>query len=135
MPNHFHLLLKQVRDGGITEFMGKVSNSYTKYFNTKYKRRGHLFEERFHSVLIKSDEQLLHVSRYIHLNPYVSKLTNNLEIFPYSSYLAFIKGVDEIGICNPQPVLDLIGGTVKYERFVEEHKEHAVELEELKHFI
>lgn len=69
MPNHFHLLLQQVREQGIALFIQRFSNSYTKYFNTKRERVGLLFQGKYKSVLIETDEQLLHLSRYIHLNP------------------------------------------------------------------
>ena len=85
MPNHFHLLVKQTRDSGIHEFMTKLLNSYTKYYNTKHDRVGHLFQGQFKAVNIKNEYQLLQVSRYIHLNPYVSDLTREYEAYPYSS--------------------------------------------------
>src|SRR3989344_7863223 len=91
MPNHFHLLIKQLGDGGTQEFLSKIANSYTKYFNTKHKRVGPLFQGQFKAVLIESDEQLIHVSRYIHLNPFVSELVSDLTIFPYSSYKYFLE--------------------------------------------
>src|SRR3989344_7368319 len=71
MPNHFHLLLKQTVNNGISHFLSKFTNSYTKYFNTKYNRVGPVFQGVFKSVHIESDEQLMHLSRYIHLNPVV----------------------------------------------------------------
>src|SRR3990167_5879702 len=79
MPNHFHFLIRQLKDNGISIFMSQLSNSYTKYFNTKYNRVGALFQGTFKAVLVESDEQLLHLSRYIHLNPIVSGLVKDLE--------------------------------------------------------
>jgi len=69
MPNHIHLLVKQLRDGGITKFMSKVGVGYAKYFNTKYERKGYVFQNRFDSVHIKDDKQLQTVFVYIHTNP------------------------------------------------------------------
>ena len=57
-PNHYHLLLKEIKDGGISEFMKRVGGGYTWYFNNKHKRSGTLFQGRFKSVHIKSNEQL-----------------------------------------------------------------------------
>jgi len=62
MPNHFHLILRQISDGGISNSIGQLSNSYTKYFNTKYKRVGPLFQGNFKAVWIENTEQLVHVS-------------------------------------------------------------------------
>lgn len=69
MPNHVHLLLKQLKEGGITEFMKKLGIGYGGYFNRKYSRKGYVFQNRFVSVHIKTDEQLRTVFVYIHTNP------------------------------------------------------------------
>lgn len=69
MPNHFHLIVKEVEEGGISQYMQRILNSYTKYFNTKYKKSGHLFQGPYKAVHIKNNEQLLYLSAYIHRNP------------------------------------------------------------------
>lgn len=69
MPDHYHLLIKELKDGGITNFVKKCNISIAKYINTKTGRRGPLFESRFKSKHIDSNEYLLHLSVYIHLNP------------------------------------------------------------------
>src|SRR3989338_5483185 len=69
MPNHFHLLLKEIEMGGISQFMGKLSTAYSMYFNKKYERTGSLFEGRFKSSRIANDNYLHYLFAYIHLNP------------------------------------------------------------------
>lgn len=69
MPNHYHLLLKQKIENGITEFMRKLGGGYVNYFNIKYHRVGTLFQGKFKSVLIENTSQLLYIPHYIHLNP------------------------------------------------------------------
>lgn len=69
MPNHFHLLVREKTDGGITTFMKKLSTSYSMYFNTKYNRSGALFEGRFKSLLVDNEPYFNYVFSYIHLNP------------------------------------------------------------------
>ena len=69
MKNHFHLLLRQRVDGGITNFMQKLGVGYTMSFNKKYKRVGSLFQGRFKAILVERDEHLLYLPFYIHLNP------------------------------------------------------------------
>ncbi|MFO8052595.1 MAG: transposase [Candidatus Omnitrophota bacterium] len=68
MPNHYHFILCQLKDGGISKFMQKLGGGYTNYFNTKNKRSGALFQGKFKAKCIENDEYLLHLSRYIHLN-------------------------------------------------------------------
>ncbi len=69
MNNHFHLLIRQKSEKGITKFMRKIGTGYTNYFNKKYKRSGSLFQGKFKSVLIKENKHLLYIPIYIHLNP------------------------------------------------------------------
>jgi len=67
--NHYHLLLRQVREGGITEFMHKLGIGYTGFYNKKHERTGRLFESTFKAKAVENDSYLLHITRYIHLNP------------------------------------------------------------------
>lgn len=102
MPNHIHLLLLQREERGISLFMSQIANSYTKYFNTIKKRKGPIFQGKFKAVRIETDEQLLHVSRYIHLNPYTSYIVKNLdqlERYPYSSFAEFL-GIRSTNCCD-----------------------------------
>jgi len=69
MPNHYHFMLRQKVDGGITEFMRKIGTGYTNYFNKKYERVGPLFQGKFKAVHVKKDAHLLYLPHYIHLNP------------------------------------------------------------------
>lgn len=68
LPNHFHLLVRQ-KGIVLNNFTNSLGTRYAMYFNRKYKRKGVLFQDVYKAVLIESDEQLLHLSRYIHLNP------------------------------------------------------------------
>ena len=69
MPNHFHLLLREIKEGGITQFMRKLCTGYSMYFNKKYEHSGVLFQGRFKAKHADSDEYLRHLATYIHLNP------------------------------------------------------------------
>lgn len=69
MPNHFHLIVQQKTDGGISKFIQRVSTGYTMYFNKRYERTGVLFQGKFKAKYIENDQYLLHLARYIHLNP------------------------------------------------------------------
>ncbi len=131
MPNHYHFLVKQLKDGGITEMFSKLGNSYTKYFNIKYDRVGPLFQGEFKAKLIEDDEQLLHVTRYIHLNPTVAYLTTRPEDYEWSSYREYIS--DSSGICNTKLTLGLIGSKEKYRLFVEDQIDYGRSLEYIKH--
>lgn len=134
MQNHWHFLLKQNTDNGITKFISQFSNSYTKYFNTKHSRVGHLFQGVFKSVEIESEEQLLHVSRYIHLNPYVSGLVtkDQLKNYPWSSYPDFLGGSSDL--VNVSLVTSRFkSNKFSYENFVLDHSDYARELEYIKH--
>lgn len=92
MPNHFHILVKQEKEKGVSEYMQKIQNAYAKYFNTKNKRVGHLFSGPFKSVHVQDDRQLLHLSAYIHKNPKALKgWEKRIENYPWSSLTDIIK--------------------------------------------
>lgn len=134
MPNHFHFLLKQISDGGVTEFVSKLSNSYTKYFNTKNKRTGPILQGEFKSVHVETDEQLIHLSRYIHLNPLVSFLTKDLNSYRWSSYKEYV-GLDKAGIGYKKIVLGQFKSPKDYQSFVLDQEGYGKELEYLKHYL
>lgn len=91
MQNHFHLILKEEEEGGIAQYMQRVQNGYTKYYNTKYQKSGHLFQGPYKSVHIKDNVQLLHVSAYIHRNPReLAVWTNKESKYVFSSYQDFV---------------------------------------------
>ncbi len=87
MPNHFHLLAKQSTLNGITKLVRAVCTKYVMYFNKKYERVGTLFQGKYKAVLIDTDGYLLHLSRYIHLNPYPGSDPKSYEYSSYSYYL------------------------------------------------
>ena len=105
MPNHFHLILYEHTEGGISKFMGKLLTAYSMYFNTKYERSGPLFTRPFRSEHIKNEPQYMYIFSYIHLNPisiiekeWKEKGIKNkkeardfLEMYQFSSYLDFQK--------------------------------------------
>lgn len=89
MPNHFHLLIKQVTKDGVTKLLRRIATTYSMYFNKRYKRVGYLFQGRYKTAMVETDYYLIHLSRYIHLNPY--ELTrSNLVNYPYSSYAHYL---------------------------------------------
>ena len=119
MPNHFHLLIKQTAELGIEKFISNFQNSYAKYYNTKFQRNGSLFQKPFKAKRITSDEEFLHVSRYIHLNPVTSFLIryDDLKVYPWTSYRYYI-GKEKNDIVNTGIIGNLIGAGQKYSRFV-----------------
>ena len=134
MPNHFHFLIKQLMDGGITWYMQHLANSYSHYIHLKYKRTGPLFDGRFKNILVETDEQLVHVSRYIHLNPIVSNLVSSLESYPWSSYLKYID-VKYDDLVDPDMILGYFKSVKDYKGFVLDQVEYGRELEKIKHLI
>jgi len=137
MPNHFHLIVKELDEGGIAAYMQRVLTSYSKYYNTKYEKSGHVFQGPYQAVHVEDNRQLLHLSAYIHRNPReISKWFNKEEQYPWSSYQDFI-GENRWGNLI---MLDIIIGQFKdkaeYENFVktspakikEEELEYLAEL-------
>lgn len=113
MPNHFHILIREKIDGGISKFMLKLLTSYSMYFNKKYKRTGKLYEGKFKSNYIVGDNYLKYLYSYIHLNPAklidknwkenkiknISNLLNGVFSYQYSSLKEYIN--QKFRIINP----------------------------------
>lgn len=137
MPNHLHLLLKQLKENGISNFMSNVSNSYTRYFNTKQKRIGPLLQGKFKAIRVETDEQLLHLSRYIHLNPYSAFIVKdliNLENYPHSSLPEYLN--PQISShCNKEMVLGHFKNISAYKKFIFDQADYQRKLEEIKHLV
>lgn len=121
MPNHFHLILKQADEGGISFFMQRVGDSYTKYFNTKYQRTGHLFGGAFQAVHIDNDEYLAYLSAYIHLNPREFQQWRGKETkYPWSSLQDFLEKNRWEPFLSPSLILEQFVDKNEYKKFLEE---------------
>lgn len=133
MDNHFHFLVKQKIDLGIVKFVSNLQNGYAKYFNIKTDRNGPLFQPMFKAVRVVTEEQLLHVSRYIHLNPSTGYLVEikDLENYRWSSLLSYISE-SKYPFINNEMIQGLISKK-KYRKFVFDQADYQRELAKIKH--
>lgn len=91
MPNHFHIQVLEKTEGGIAKYMQRILTAYTKYFNVRYQKTGHLLQGSYKSVWMEDDLQLMHASAYIHKNPNeLIKWKNNLKEYPWSSLQDYV---------------------------------------------
>lgn len=126
MSNHVHLFIYQHQQGAMTEFMRSLLTSYSMYFNKKYKRSGPLFESRYKASLITSDAYLLHITRYIHLNP------RQWRTYEYSSLPYYLHQVTDEWLL-PKRVLAMFDEQNDYLKFVEDYEEAKDMIDILKH--
>lgn len=146
MPNHFHLLVRQREENGLTEFMRKIGTGYTNYFNKKYDRVGGLFQGRFKAVLVNREEYLIHLPFYIHTNPldiiYGSstsidwdKKIEFLNNYRWSSYLDYIGRKNFPSVTSRNFLLEFFGGEEEYkkatEKWVKERDENIEKIREV----
>ncbi len=135
MPNHFHLLVKQTFDDGVSKYLSLISNSYSRYFNTVNRRIGPLFQGKFKSVHVENQEQLIHLSRYIHLNPYSAGLVNSFEDLKKYPYSSFIEYINMPQTCNPHDVISLFKSKDDYMKFVLNNADYQRQLQTIKHLL
>jgi putative transposase len=128
MSNHFHFIIQQKHRKDLPDFMQSLMTRYAHYFNRKYKRRGPLYEGKYKGVLIQSDKQLWHLSRYVHRNPLgiisdniVKKKLKKLLLYKPSSYPVYLKTARQSWV-KPEVVTDNFSqtGINSYQSFVEE---------------
>ena len=136
MPNHYHLLLKQIQDKGISVFVSNFQNGFAKYFNKKYERLGGLFLRPFKAKRIAKDEIFLHVSRYIHLNLVTSYLSEyeDIKYDRRSSFPIYLNN-KENDFINTENVISLVGSSNKYEEFVRNQVDYQRNLSHIKGYI
>ncbi len=118
-PNHFHLLLKEKQENGISLYMQKVCTGYAMYFNQKNKRSGVLFQGRFKSVHIDSNDLLLYLSVYVNCNSEVHGVAKALE-YPWCSYSEYLSNGNEEIICQKATILEQFKNPKEYEIFCKE---------------
>jgi len=149
MTNHYHLILEQIKDGGIVQFMKKLGTGYAMYFNEKYTRVGPLFQGRFKAILVDEDRYLSHLSRYIHLNPFEliepkwqevriqnwDKAREFLETYRWSSFMDYIGKKNFPSITSRDFIYKLISLKIEtqndeYKNFIYEfaHNKNGIDL-------
>ncbi len=133
MLNHFHLMVQQVSENGVVAFMQKLGTGYTKYFNTKHERVGHLFQGRFKATHVATHAHLLHLPLYIHCNPLDSefpewrdyqnlasldweKAMEFLEKYRWSSYLDYMGKENFPEVIHKEFLTELFGDAAHYKK-------------------
>jgi len=145
MPNHYHLLLRQLVNGGITQFMRKLGTGFTNYFNKKNERSGVLFQGKFKAVLVENDAQFLHLPYYIHCNPLdliepdwrergikdPQKAMEFFESYRWSSFPDYIGKKNFPSVISRDFISEIVGSPEEYKEltanWLKERKWHAVE--------
>lgn len=125
-PNHYHFILEQLTDGGISEFMKRLSGGYTWYFDNKHKRSGALFQGRFKSVHIGSNEYLLRVSAYVNLNWRVHQLGGSTAKLVKSSWGEYVEKEKKV-LCEKGIILEQFRNRADYKKFAEDSLQSTLE--------
>jgi putative transposase len=134
MSNHVHLLVRQLKEGGISKFMRKIGAGYGLYYNQKYKRKGHLFQGRYGIIHIENQEQLKTIFVYIHTNPValitpnwkekgiivsdLKKIIEFLEKYRWSSYLDYLEKKNFPSLTSREFLAKIMGGVGGCREFV-----------------
>ena len=146
MPNHIHLLVRQLREGGISKFMRKIGAGYGIHYNNKYERKGHLFQGRYRIVHIKTQDQFKTVFVYIHTNPAalmvpgwkekgikeqeLQKILNSLENYRWGSYPDYLRKKNFPSLTSREFLTKIMGGVKSSQEFVSGWLQFKKELRE-----
>ncbi|MDP2930414.1 MAG: transposase [bacterium] len=142
MPNHIHLLLRQIKNNGITRFMRKLGAGYGGYFNRKYGRKGHVLQNRFNAVHIKTDNQLRTVLIYIHTNSIsliepewkmgktknLKNTTEFLNNYKWSSHRDYLDINNFPSVTEREFLLEIMGGVEDYQNAIKDWIKHKKEI-------
>lgn len=136
MPNHFHFLIRQLQDNGITTFLSNFQNSFAKFYNTKSERHGTLFCNMFKAVFIETEEQCIHVSRYIHLNhisAFMMKL-DELDTYQNTSFATYMGNI-KYDFISTEFLLSHFKSAERYREFVYNQVEYQRKLKLISQFM
>lgn len=126
MQDHLHLLIYQYDTGAMTRLMSSIMSSYTRYYNLKYESSGSIFEPTYKASRISTDDYLLHISRYIHLNP------ADWDMYEHSSY-SYYSDNNHPDWMRPARILELFKSRDAYMKFVKDYEENKLLLDSIKH--
>ncbi|MDO8572373.1 MAG: transposase [bacterium] len=127
-PNHYHFILEPLVDRGIEKFMQRLGTGDTKYFNNKYKRSGALFQGKFKSIHINSNEYLLHLSAYVNLNWRVHQLGRSMsKLVKSRSSWGEYTGDERKGFCEKGIILEQFKNKADYKTFAQDSLESILE--------
>lgn len=121
-PNHYHFLLRQVSENGISQFMKRLGGGYSWYFNNKYKRSGSLFQGPYKALHVDTNEYLLHLSAYINLNDQQKPHHNGLSKSSWDEYTSKVANM----ACDTNIILDQFNNATEYENFARSSLEDIV---------
>jgi putative transposase len=137
LPNHYHLLLRQNQDVRLGKFIANVQNGFAKHVNARSDRDGPLFQRPFKATHITTDEEFLHVSRYVHLNPVTSYIFEYPELLTSitTSFPAYLPGNTEKSFVGTDFLIRIAGSSTKYQNFVKNQVEYQRKLNKIKHLV
>lgn len=122
MPNHFHILVKQTEDKGVSRYMQRIQNAYTKYFNTKYQTNGHLFQGPFRANRVEDNDQLLYLSAYIHKNSTELPGWRKREVdYQWSSLGDYVKENRWPKLLKPEIILEQFNNKQEYQEWIKDN--------------
>lgn len=133
-PNHLHLILKQLTENGISNFMHKVGTSFTNYFNKKHNRSGSLFQGPYKAIHINSNEYLLWLSAYVNGNIEIHKI-EKAEFYNWSSYKDFLSKEKNEILGDINIILSQFSGPREYKNFVERAIEESRSKKEMEKYL
>jgi putative transposase len=133
MPSHYHLLIREIKQDGIVDFMRKLGSGYAGYFNRRYKRRGPLFESRYKAIQVNTNEQLCNAFVYIHTNPIsliepkwkeqiienADKALDYLKKYRWSSYWDYLGKANFPEVTKRSYLTKILGGSKQCEQNIE----------------
>lgn len=131
MPNHYHILV-YLKNNNFSQIMQKFTIAYTKAINKRFNRVGSLFQGSFKAINISTDEYLLHLSRYIHLNPVKANLVKHPQDWQFSSYLEYI-GLRKGNLPKTDKILSYFPNQLDYQNFCESYQSEQDKI--IKHLI